>query len=273
MTREGALTLLGHFVQELLSGDARHSDTRAFDMFSSSPAPGMVQWPLCYVKCILGRILQALQNSELRPVVGKLVDCIGRLEMHALRTEPGFECWWETTVEIEWWETTVEIAVILRCLDTSLNGAPGPLGVCGRVGDVTVVCKTMPPQTVTVADAVGCARDLASMNRGPLLVVLTPSYRTFPDFDGFVAFCTGQDDVVMAGYQVKTGRAYPKRHVSELLCGGGYFIRGRAPQAENEVRGWTYCSSDTIKQLLGYSLQTLYPPAHLPDVPPSDVYD
>ena len=52
----------------------------------------------------------------------------------------------------------------------------------------------------------------------------------------------------------------------------GLLIRGRASASTTLMRGWTYLSEQTIRELLGYSLQFVYPNIW-PAIPVQDQFD
>jgi len=80
----------------------------------------------------------------------------------------------------------------------------------------------------------------------------------FPDVDGFVVYYEVEHKLEVCGYQAKTGRAYPKKDAPQNLT-RALLLRGKAPATGCLRRGWGFMSSEDVQQLLGYSLEPMYP--------------
>lgn len=173
------------------------------------------------------------------------------------------------------WEMTARVAILLQCLDSQVNGGPGPLGVLAageRVAQIEVV--QLPPEAVSAADANDWLDELMCLYGPGTIIVATPIVAPFPVFDGFVYFKESNCEVRKAGYQVQLGRACPTQPVPDFLD-QGVLLRGSPPSqaATSAPAGpggrWRYFTAKEIDTLLGASLQPLKPSAW-PEHPAQD---
>jgi hypothetical protein len=248
--------LLGELLTELVDGRrvADHRSLRCFDAFSSAPESGLIQWPLCYISCILSRCPETEITTE-------LIGCIASLEALCQTLESGKD-----------WEVIVQFALILRC--------------CYHEGDYPfhkieeyVPSRCLPDVTVFKPFARDSAGAHAEIKQhcaglmGPTLVVVIPRYAKFPLFDAFVAFHNPGKDLYVSGIQMKLGRAVPKaRGNSFQWVSRGYLVRGLPAEASYETDFWHYLNSAELNELLGVSLSVLQP-RQWPQVPDLDDFD
>jgi hypothetical protein len=245
--------LLGELLTELVDGQrlAMHRNLRCFDAFSSAPESGLIQWPLCYISCILSRCPQTEIRTE-------LIGCIARLEALCQTLESGNDL-----------EVIVEFALILRCCYHK-RGYPF------HQMEEYVPPGCLPAVTIFKPFAHDSAGAHAEIKQhcaglmGPTLVVVIPRYAKFPLFDGFVAFHHPGKDLYVLGIQMKLGRAVPKaRGNSFQWVSRGYLVRGLPAEACYETDFWHCLNSAELNQLLGVSLSALQP-RQWPQVPDLD---
>ena len=97
-------------------------------------------------------------------------------------------------------------------------------------------------------------------------MVVSFSYGNFPELDGFLWLQCGSV-CRKFGYQAKMPRGYPDTQPPSELddC---FLVRGDAPSKANYQKGWKYMSRDEVKELLGFSLESLIP-SQWPEAPGS----
>jgi hypothetical protein len=248
--------LLGELLTELVDGQRLtvHRNLRCFDAFSSVPESGLIQWPLCYISCILRKC----PETEIRT---ELVGCIASLEALCQTLESGKD-----------WEVIVQFALILRCCyherDYPFHKIEEYVP-SGCLPDVTV----FKPFARDSAGAHAEIKRHCAGLKGPTLVVVIPRYAKFPLFDGFVAFHNPGKDLYVSGIQMKLGRAVPKaRGNSFQWVSRGYLVRGLPAEASYDTDFWHYLNSAEINHLLGCSLGAIQP-RQWPQVPVLDDFD
>ena len=124
---------------------------------------------------------------------------IDELGVHALTTQTGKD-----------WELITQAGILLGMLDAKLSGKDGPFGIAkdapfGRLEAVERV--TMPPECCLLDSASAFIDDHLRALKKPTIVLFSPSYGAFPDFDGFVAYSDGGARRRVYGYQCKEGDA------------------------------------------------------------------
>ncbi len=253
--KEEALKVLQSFVSEVLTGQQDpHERSTRFYLFGQMPQEVQIQWPICYIACILDM-----------PVFNLCLDMQGtvnRLAVQAERTESGLD-----------WEMVVQIAILLQSLNAKVNRSRGrgPFGIVDDGQCECVTTREFPVTVITVEAANAYIKDeLAACNPGTILVA-TSKYGKFPDYDGMVAYKRQNGTVRKFGVQAKLGRAYPKREVADCLE-AGFLVRGWAPTTSNAKGKWKYCGEEVMKALVGSSLAPLIPNTW-PAVPAEDTYD
>lgn len=166
----------------------------------------------------------------------------------------------------------MQTAMMLRCVDAAVNGSRGPFDVVDLNAKPEVHCHMLPGNCTNVDAARRFIVDFMASVATPAILLVTPSYDKFPDFDGFVCYKNQRDSAVMVcGYQVKLGRAYPKRDVPFWLT-SGWLICGNAPDSFSVKDGWIYLDREAILSFLGYSLEPLCP-SEWPEVSEVDEFD
>lgn len=235
--------VLMHFIQEVLHGNAVFSDVRIFDMFCSVPKINKVRWPICYIACIMS-LFPSIRYIPFEETVSM------HLAVHASRIESGID-----------WELIVQTAIMLHSVDAKLNGTSGPFGIVEIGVKPDVLYRQLSGECRTLEDAQDKIQIILSNLSLPTILLVTPTYAKFPDFDGFVCYKNAFGISINTGYQVKLGRTYPKRDIPSGWLKQGYLIRGNplaCSSGQGKV-GWTYLKEKDIEYLLGFSLAPLCP--------------
>ena len=249
-------SVITHFVNEVFTGtkEATAKIFRRFDMFASimpdEQQTTMIVWPLCYISCIIGKFGdQCLIFKRLHELVE------GKLQSSMQMTESGLD-----------WEILVLLAIVLRMIQATAKGSTGAFGLIPELSCPVVSMMSLNASTLKAARKEIQAERLKYPNQD-FVIVATPTYSKFPDFDGFII----QNDKI-TGYQVKLGRACPKRD-KPVWMEAAFLIRGRAPTSTTKLKnGWTYANEESVKSLLGCSLRCMYPNSWL-DIPSTDSFD
>jgi hypothetical protein len=216
------------------------------------PAYNKIQWPLCYIANIL-ECFKIGQELNLNTLIN------GHLATFATKTESGLD-----------WELIVLVAILLHCIDAKMNGSRGPFNIAGIDDHPDVINCTLGCEITTVERANQFIDSLLTRCEKSTLLVVTPSYSKFPDYDGIVCYKdVAKQRVLKMGYQVKLGRNLPVREVPDYFE-AAHLIRGVAPEAPHTRGKWNYWSREDILGLMGYSLYHLVP-SSWPVVP--DVHD
>ena len=176
-----------------------------------------------------------------------MCDYCDSLSKHVQETESGKE-----------WECVLNIAIIFRCLYQAYYGSDSPFSIVPLGTKPTVKCRSLPPEIKTFPAVIEQIKEILNSERTPCLLVLVPSHSKFPDVDGFVVYYEVEHKLEVCGYQAKTGRAYPKKDAPQNLT-RALLLRGKAPATGCLRRGWGFMSSEDVQQLLGYSLEPMYP--------------
>lgn len=211
-----------------------------------------IQWPICYIACILDM-----------PVFNLHLDVQGtvnRLAVHAEQNESGLD-----------WAMVVHVAILLQCLYAKMLKGSGPFNIVNYDQCQCVLTREFPVGVVTVEEANSYIENELAMCEPGTILVATPQYTRFPNYDVFVAFKRQNGTVRKVGVQCKLGRAYPKREVPDCLE-AAFLVRGGEPTANNVNGKWKYCSEEAVEALVGSSLAPLIPQTW-PAVPAVDAYD
>ena len=168
-----ALGVLRSFMNEVLTGeqDARQRSNR-FYLFGQMPQEMHIQWPICYIACILDMTVFNLCLN--------MKGTINTLAVQAERTESGLD-----------WEIVVQVAILLQSINAKVNGGSGPFGIVDDRQCMCVVTREFPVNVVTVEAANAyIEHELTTCVPGTILVA-TPKYSKFPDWptSGRTALC------------------------------------------------------------------------------------
>ena len=245
-------SVLKSFIRSVLSG--RVDESRFLRFGSIEPKTGLMQFPLFYIACVAKLFFNVSGCEAFADWILK------QLPVFATMTEKGLE-----------WELTVRSAVLLRCIDARINGTDGPFSIV-PTGSCPVVkyhtldsnCKTLDGARRVVLTAIAsCA--------SPTLLLFTPSFGLFPQFDGIVCFTPGTSS--------KSSKSSKSRRIVAYQCKKGngtvdvdnavpkwieraYLLRGEAPETSPGPRNkpkWKYMDEKEMKDLLGHSLSFVYP--------------
>jgi hypothetical protein len=232
--------VLSDFIGEVLSGrrGGAEATCRRFDVVSSVVGIAKVQWPMCYIGCICN----LFTANELSLRISQLINA---LYTHAQNIESGKD-----------WEIVITIVTIFRCLLSQLIGAQGPFGIAPEQIFPQVVYMDTPSRILS--EVLRKIRSRYGKYLVPTVVIVTLAYSKFADFDLLV--CYGEKGKFECdGYQMKLGRAYPKRNVPRGVQ-RGFLFRGRAPAVDQQKDRWEYLSEEGVRNFLGYSFSPLIPP-------------
>jgi hypothetical protein len=233
-------SLLSQFVQAVIQGE-RNSHLRIFDQFAITTAD-RIQWPICYIKCILGLFEQTVVTRYI------LNQCI-HLETQASMTGGGLD-----------WECIIKIALGFRCLNQQFHGYGSPFDIVQDGEKTNVFVMELPDNIVSVSAAKKYI--LQSAQTTPALVLATPTYSSFPVVDGLVAYVAPKPKIsLLYGYQAKLGQGLPAQNLRNKKQGldKGILLQGRARDSALLTLGWDCLDKVQAQALVGYSLKDLYP--------------
>jgi hypothetical protein len=240
-TKEEMMMCLKDFVKAVVSGTQKDT-LKVFYEFAITTADA-VQWPLCYIQCILGLF------PETRVIKFILSQC-HNLATYSSSTGLGLD-----------WEAIVNIALGFRCLHQELLHSGSPFDIVPAAGtlcddELHVFAFSLPDEVKTIEMAKEHIYKRVN-NTTPALVLANPTFGSFPAVDGFVAHCVDSQQMTLYGYQVKLGHRNPTRNVRNL--DKGIYLQGNAEQIQNAIKGWECWNKEQIQVLLGCSLKYLYP--------------
>lgn len=245
---ESSKSFIGELVKCLLTGniDTERITSRLLEF--SIPVKNHIlgklqyRWPLCYIPCIF-----ELAGSQFKYVNDIYYDIASR----AKSFDSGLE-----------FESFIQLGIIFQCLDASCNGKKGPFGIvtsgnypefmyCILSDDITSL-----KGAYKYVDSYLARQQLQIPSKSNLLFV-TFSCSTFPDIDGLIVYQIGKV-VSYYGIQMKSGRKYPRKNVSDKLT-AGYLIQGNPPSKRNKSQEskWIKLSKTELRNLVGFSLQDI----------------
>jgi len=253
--------MLNLFVKAVVEGTRNH-ELKKFEQFAITTTDGKIQWPICYIRCILGLFVQ---TSITRFI---LDECLN-LATLALITGTGLD-----------WENIINIALGFRCLHQVYCGDKSPFDIVPRDVKPKVIAIRLPDDIESIQKAKDYM--LSTVNETadyPALVLAKPTFSGFPIVDGLVAFhSTPTEEIKIYGYQAKLGSGSPKNFGKYLGLKRGILLQGQAPQAAGAANedsllamddaepeapkkrsGWEHWTKIQVQDLLGYSLKDLYP--------------
>ena len=227
------------FITELLNGLSIHESVRVYDKLASLVGSdkfiSVLRWPPCYVICILG--LFNVSGCGLHYLITSL---------KALQT------YQDALLEGNWWEELVLIGLILRSSIATHQGGAGPLGICddGEALGASMSLFKFNSDIQTLKKARRLINKQLSENINSV-IIFTPSYASFPQFDGFVGLnMKGKQKLI--GYQCNHGKAGSKGNKPSWLH-KAILLRGITAEESSKLRGWEYWSFSQTKSLLGES--------------------
>jgi hypothetical protein len=237
---EKQAVVLRQFISDVLFGVLHPEHYRVFFRFASVPKQEQVWWPLIYIVCIL-QLFRALQHISFQDVL------LDPFNYSSSRVGSGTD-----------WEIVVQAALVFRSIDAMVNGTMGPFKIAERDVMPDLECCTIPGEITTHLQARDFIRAELNKATKATIIVFSLSYTFYPDYDGFVGYRTSSGTFRIFGHQERLSREYPN-DATETWIERSYLIRGDAPKKHNQRRGWEYMSEKDIKDLLGFSLSTLYP--------------
>jgi hypothetical protein len=240
-------SLLHELIDELVSGcrNLSNKNLRVFDRCSSSPEQGKVQWPLCYIKCILETC------TPLSMITTNLIECITAIEVLAKEIGSGKD-----------WEYIVQFSLIVQSYHHQLFGGRylfeiASMGPTQAVHIFHLNSRTAEEAKTEIFDCCRQCNETA-------LCLFFPKFASFPTFDGFIAYhAPGQtSEPRVVGVQMKLGNDCPtERGVEFNWVSKGYLIRGIAANRNyTSPDGFWQCMTNSeIDSLVGYSLGSIRP--------------
>jgi hypothetical protein len=232
------ILLLKQFVKAVITGE-RNQNLKMFDQFAIT-TDGNMQWPICYIKCILG----LFEQTDVTRFI--LAEC-DKLVVQASSTESGKD-----------WECIIDIALGFRCLYQQFYGSESPFDIVPLTVKPNVFAITLPDDVQSIITAKKCISKFYNASF-PALVLATPTYSKFPIVDGFVAYFDTKKALI-CGYQAKLGEGLPKMNFGKKQgIDRGIILQGDAPGNSNDYKGWEHWNKEKVQKLLGYSLKDLYP--------------
>jgi hypothetical protein len=228
---ENQNSVLGTFTEEIMNGTivSNNDASRMFDSFASLHEEKL-RWPLMYIGCIC----KLFSSSQACLSIGTLVV---ELSTYAATIESGKD-----------WEVIITVATLLRYLWIVYRRIP-PDDFSILPNDFAI---GITPKVVSISSPLPKLEDVQTFVENyyskidvPTILVVSLSFNRFPNFD-LLVFFNSVNGLICDGYQMKSGRTAPKRHLPQGLR-KGFLFRGWAAD-------WEYLSHDQIKMFLGYSL-------------------
>jgi hypothetical protein len=150
------------------------------------------------------------------------------------------------------WECLFIIVVLIRCLSGKCDDVVLPLP--SESEDCTVSYNELFDRNVDFATAdlnafVGAIRMPQTF---PHAAIFYPSHAGFPLYDVIVAYFDMNRVRTLYGYQLKEGKALPKKGALPVFE-GSFVIRGAPARQPGTGKDWTLPSADQIKEFFGVS--------------------
>ena len=278
-----AANVLRDFVRAVRSGRPeayRKTKAKRFCMLASLSEGSVLRWPLCFISCVL----DDRQFADVVAIKGlrfkRLVDS------HSVLAQ--------TEGSGKDWELLVEAGVLLRCLGAVLDESGTDMGpfTIGKGGwplgrPRAVARVSLLPDVMTLdsaRDFIASHIDESLDAEQARLVVFTPSFASFPSYDGFVVYTSGttpsggggsgSSSRVVLAYQAKQGSEGMARSCNVLpeWIDAAYLVRGKPTSDETtRIKGNNktfYLGYYDVLELLGCSLENLMPGWRPPTPPP-----
>ena len=235
--------LLAAFLSTVINGLIAPVEFQTF----STASEDSFKFPLIYI----GKILQYLNIPLKYKSVNAIVGLISKnLPVHSTLAGSGKD-----------WEAIVNIAILLQCASSQINKSP--LSIFGESFDRVefVKCEVLPPQTKTLESAhIGILDKMAKARPGTVCV-FSPSYASFPTFDGFVVYKEYHDSALtIIAHQEKAGRPRSWNPALPPWVTTAVMICGDPPKKSRKTTTNKNCKfliKRDVEELLGYSLAPL----------------
>jgi hypothetical protein len=164
------------------------------------------------------------------------------------------------------WESLVQIAVVLQCLNASLNKIPFILGsvkIIENPLELAVNILDIPIEYSSLVEAEKFVNSEIEKCTEATVVFFIPKHPQFEAVDGLLCYVQKQSKIKsIYGIQAKIGRGAPSGdgpHPPPWVA-HSFLVRGDPASTRwTRKEGWSYLSDADVKALLGYSLSKVYP--------------
>jgi hypothetical protein len=240
------LNILKRFIKELFNGRRDPSVSRYFGAFVTINADSLISYPLCYVK----EIFELLSLAS--PALKKINNMLVNLGTHLQSQHTGLA-----------WECTVQLAIILRVMQAHWFGFAGPFGLVPEGTNPDIAFRVIPGECESLVDAKVIMDKMILQYKSPTLIYVSSASGRFPVVDGFLVYTSGSSSSArIVGFQIKSGDVKPSHSIDKgIINGGAVLIRGRFKGTKDlKIKsGWTYMTSEEVKDFLGHSLLLAMP--------------
>ena len=236
-------TIAAGFVDSLLSGRAlKKNELKPLywlaSLEESQVGNKVVRWPICYIRHVCDEV----------GLLDGVSDFAQTVESNITIGYSGLD-----------WQAMVDMALLLRCLDSQLNGSTMMFGLCKADKCSDVSREKLSYDCSSLEGAKKELEKLASDSEAPTLLHVTPVHAGFTMFDGFLCFCDKGKIVRDVAYQSKKSKAKQLDEVPDWID-LAVMIKGEAAiSPRSEVKKWKVLSKREVLGLLGCSLSPFYP--------------
>lgn len=243
--------ILFSFVEELLTGIQNDGVNQYFGSLASVGIDWKVSYPFCY-------IYEIFKKLNLNIATVKLVGIIEKLQSNLSAARSGLA-----------WECAVEVAIILKMLDASWRGTPGPFNLVPFGVKADLKFFELPDECLSITEARQLMEVMIVDCDKPSLIFVTSANAQFPEVEGFVVYSNGCSKTAkIIGFQMKTNDEKPRYGIDmDLINCGAVLIRGHvaAKKPREPKSGWIYMTSKEVRDFLGTSLLMAMPCEWLQD--------
>ena len=249
------LTIIKRFVKELLFGEPDILVSKYFDQFSSLGNDLKVSYPLCYIKGIFEKF------REFYPDLNVVIGIIDKIQMYE-----------ERTVRSDfYWHDIIKLAIVLRCLDASLNEIEGPFKILPAGIKPALQFITLPSGIMNIKQATRMINIEVNKYNNPTLFFIHPIEINFESVECMVVYSNGKQGnnkkITKIGY--KTTKAVDKinmKVINAKFLDHCYLFNSHittinpiSTTTTTSKERWTYLSMQEVFEVLGTSLKLTIP--------------
>ena len=252
------LTIIKRFVKELLSGEPDILVSKYFDQFNNLGNDFKVSYPLCYIKGIFEKFRE--YYPDLKVVIG-IIDKIQMYEERTVRSD-------------FYWHDIIKLAIVLRCLDASLNEIEGPFKILPAGIKPALQFITLPSGIMNIKQATRMINIEVNKYNNPTLFFIHPIEINFESVECMVVYSNGKQGnnkkITKIGY--KTTKAVDKINVKVInakFLDHCYLFNSHITTINpistttntttTKEERWTYLSMQEVFEVLGTSLKLTIP--------------
>jgi hypothetical protein len=232
---------------QLLSTDFFHSFGSIVSGNDDQRTDPIITYPLCYISRIFHEFLKSdcACSASSASAISQLIELI---EVNI----PGAA---STTGTGLGFQFIVELAMLIRGLFAESFRVPHPANP-----EFTAKFGFMPldSEVETVKQAESFIRSEMKVRESGSLILFTPQYGSFPDFDGFLV-AKIQDQIRVTAFQAKAGDKTPKRKALPAFINRAILYQGKAPETRRSTTKWSKPVREQVLNFLGPSLMIFYP--------------